>query len=180
MSNHLQSIEINLSISQKSDLSIGKIQAKNLSFWRSIHWSISITTKGCKLATELKIMNCQVQTLVTNLQSYLKKFVVGFAILTVVWQGVVLGIDPAIASPLLATSASSISKQVNGTAEQMKGEAMNSIGKAQSAMEDKANEAKMKVKDNLTEAKIKIEGNNARIENAADKATEKVKNFFGK
>ncbi len=47
-------------------------------------------------------------------------------------------------------------------------------------MEDKASDAKMKVKDNLTEAKIKIGGNNARVENAADKATEKVKNFFGK
>jgi uncharacterized protein YjbJ (UPF0337 family) len=125
-------------------------------------------------------MNFQVRTLVTNLQGYFKKFVVGFAILTLVWQGVILGIDPAIASPLFATSASSMSKQVTGTAEQMKGAATKSIGKAQSTIEDKASEAKMKVKDNLTEAKIKIESNNARVENAADKATTKVKNFFGK
>jgi uncharacterized protein YjbJ (UPF0337 family) len=125
-------------------------------------------------------MNFQVQALVTNLQGHFKKFVVGFAILTLVWQSAILGVDPAIASPLFATSASSMSKQVTGTAEQMKGGATKSIGKAQSAMEDKASDAKMKVKDNLTEAKIKIEGNNARVENAADKASEKVKNFFGK
>jgi uncharacterized protein YjbJ (UPF0337 family) len=125
-------------------------------------------------------MNFQIQALVTNLQGYLKKFVVGFAILTLVWQSAILGVDPAIASPLFATSANSMSKQVTGTAEQMKGGATKSIGKAQSTMEDKASDAKMKVKDDLTEAKIKIEGNNARVENTADKTTEKVKNFFGK
>jgi hypothetical protein len=47
-------------------------------------------------------------------------------------------------------------------------------------MEDKANSAKMKVKDDLTETKIKINSNNARVENAADKATNRIKNFFGK
>jgi hypothetical protein len=125
-------------------------------------------------------MNFNLQTLTKNFQTYLKRFAIGFAILTLVWQGAILGVDPATASPLIATSASSISKQVTGTAEEIKGAATKSIGKAQSAMEDKASEAKMKVKDNLTEAKIKIDGNNARVGNAADKATEKVKNFFGK
>jgi hypothetical protein len=125
-------------------------------------------------------VNFPTRAFVTNLQSYLKKFVLGFAILTLVWQSAILGIDSAMASPLFATSANSMSKQVTGTAEQMKGSATKSIGKAQSAMEDKASEAKMKVKDNLTEAKIKIESNNARIENTAGKATEKAKNFFGK
>jgi uncharacterized protein YjbJ (UPF0337 family) len=125
-------------------------------------------------------MNFQFQALVNNLQGHFKKFVVGFAILTLVWQSAILGVDPAIASPLFATSASSMSKQATGTAEQMKGAATKSIGKAQSTMEDKASDAKMKVKDDLTETKIKIEANNARVGNTADKATEKVKNFFGK
>jgi uncharacterized protein YjbJ (UPF0337 family) len=125
-------------------------------------------------------MKFNLQILVANFQSYVKKFAIGFALLTLVWQGAILGVNPAVASPLFATSASSISKQVTGKVEEMKGSATKSIGKAQSAMEDNASDAKMKVKDNLTEAKIKIEGNNARIENAADKATEKVKNFFGK
>jgi uncharacterized protein YjbJ (UPF0337 family) len=125
-------------------------------------------------------MNFQVKALVTNLHSYLKKIAVGFVVLTLVWQSAILGVDSAIASPLFATSADSISKQVTGTAEQMKGAATKSIGNTQSVMEDKASEAKMNVKDNLTEAKIKLEGNNTRVENAADKATTKVKNFFGK
>jgi hypothetical protein len=125
-------------------------------------------------------MKFNLQTLASNFQTYIKRFAIGFAILTLVWQGAILGVDPATASPLIATSASSLSKQMTGTAEQIKGAATKSIGKAQSAMEYKASDAKMKVKDNMTEAKIKIEGNNARVENAADKATEKVKNFFGK
>ncbi len=161
-------------------MSQDKIPTKNLSFCRFADCSISITTKERKLVKEFNIMNFSIQALVTNLQSYFKKFVVGLAILTLVWQGVILGVDHAIASPLVATSASSMSKQITGTAEQMKGAATKSIGKAQSGLEDKTSEAKMKVKDNLTEAKIKIEGNNARVENAADKATEKIKNFFGK
>jgi uncharacterized protein YjbJ (UPF0337 family) len=125
-------------------------------------------------------MNFHFQSLFNNFQGYLKKFAIGLAILTLVWQSAILGVDPAIASPLFATSANSMSKQMTGTAEQMKGTATKSIGKAQSGMEDKASQAKMKVKDDLTEAKIKIKGNNARAENAADKATTKVKNFFGK
>jgi hypothetical protein len=125
-------------------------------------------------------MKFNLQALTKIFQTYIKRFAIGFAILTLVLQSAILGVDPVTAAPLLATSASSLSKQVTGTAEEMKGAATKSIGKAQSAMEDKASAAKMKVKDNLTEAKIKIEGNNARAENAADKATEKIKNFFGK
>ena len=125
-------------------------------------------------------MKFNLPTLANNFQHYLKKFVVGFAILTLIWQGAILGVNPATASPLVATSASSLSKQVTGKVAEMKGSATKSIGKAQSAMEDKASDAKMKVKDNLTEAKIKIESDATRAGNTADKATEKVKNFFGK
>jgi uncharacterized protein YjbJ (UPF0337 family) len=125
-------------------------------------------------------MKFNIQIVVANLQGYLKKIVVGFSILTIVLQGVVLGVDPAIASPLFATSVDSISKQVTGKVEQMKGSAIDTVGRVQSAIEDKASDAKMKVKDSLTETRVKIDSNNARVENSADKATEKVKNFFGK
>ncbi len=125
-------------------------------------------------------MKFNIQTVVANFQSYLKKIVVGFSIITIVLQVVILGADPAIASPLFATSADSISKQVTGKVEQMKGSAIDTVGKVQSAIEDKTSDAKMKVKDSLTETRVKVDSNNARIENSADKATEKVKNFFGK
>ena len=124
-------------------------------------------------------MKINTKTFVSNLQHHLTKFIGGLLILALVWQGVVFDPEPATASPLFATSAASISKQVTGKVEEMKGSATKSIGKAQSAIEDKASGAKMKVKDDLTESKIKIKGDAARVGNTADKATEKVKNFFG-
>ncbi len=119
------------------------------------------------------------ENLVANLQSYFTKIIGGLFILTLVWQGITFGIDPAIASPLFATSTNSISKQVTGKAEEVKGSATKSIGKMQSKMEDKVSDVKMKAKDNLTDAKIKVNSNNARVGNTAAKATDKVKNFFG-
>jgi hypothetical protein len=47
-------------------------------------------------------------------------------------------------------------------------------------MEDKAGSVRSKVKDDLTEAKIAVESGGARVENAADKAGDTVKGFFGK
>ncbi len=124
-------------------------------------------------------MKFNTQTLVANLQQYWTKLISGLLILTLVWQGAILGVDPATASTLIATSADSISKQVSGKAEQIKGAATNSMGKVQSAIEDKVSDGKMKAKDDLTETKNVVNNNAARAENAAEKATEKVKNFFG-
>ena len=126
-------------------------------------------------------MKFNTENLAATTWQYLTKSIVGLLMLAMVWHGVILGVDAAtISSPLLATSADSISKQVTGKAEEMKGAATKAIGKAQSAMEDKAGAAKMKVKDDLTETKIAVDANAARVENTAEKATEKVKNFFGK
>jgi uncharacterized protein YjbJ (UPF0337 family) len=118
--------------------------------------------------------------IVANFCKYLTKLVSGILLLALVWQGVILGIDSTMASPLLAISADSISKQVTGKAEEMKGSATKSIGKAQSSMENNKGAAKMKVKDDLTETKIAVDNNAARAENAVEKAGEAVKDFFGK
>ena len=125
-------------------------------------------------------MKFNTQTLVTNLQQYWTKLIGGLLILTLVWQGAILGINPATASTLLATSGDSISKQVSGKAEEIKGAATNSMGKAQSEIEDRVSDGKMKAKNNLAETKNVINNNADRAENAAEKVTEQVKNFFGK
>jgi ABC-type multidrug transport system fused ATPase/permease subunit len=122
-------------------------------------------------------MKFNLKTIVSNLQHHVLTFVSALLMATVIWQGTA---NIAIASPLLATSANSISKQVTGKAEEIKGNAKQSIGKAQSAMEDKNRDMKMKVKDDLNEAKIAVEGGAARVKNSADKATTTVKDFFGK
>jgi uncharacterized protein YjbJ (UPF0337 family) len=125
-------------------------------------------------------MKISTQVLVSNVQRYLKKIVIGVAMLVLAWQSTALAGDMSIAAPLLATSTDSMSKQVTGKVDEVKGKAKQAIGKAQSGMEDKAGSVKGKVKDGMTEAKIAVDDNNARIENAADKAGDKVKGFFGK
>ncbi len=125
-------------------------------------------------------MKVNTQTIIANLQQQLAKFFSGLLLLALLWQGAILDIDSAMASPLLATSTDSISKQVTGKAGEMKGSATRSIGKAQSAMENKQGAVKMKIKDDLTEAKIGVDNNAARAGNAMDKAGTAVKDFFGR
>jgi uncharacterized protein YjbJ (UPF0337 family) len=125
-------------------------------------------------------MKINAPALASNFQRHLKRVVVGLVALILVWQNTVISGDMAIASPLLAVSADSMSKQVTGKVDEVKGKAKQAIGKAQSGMEDKAESVKSKVKDDLTEAKIAVDSNNARIGNAADKAGDQVKGFFGK
>jgi len=91
-------------------------------------------------------MKINTKTFVSNLQHHLTKFIGGLLILALVWQGVVFRPEPATASPLFATSAASISKQVTGKAEEVKGSAKEGIGKAQSAMEDQTRSVKMRLK----------------------------------
>jgi hypothetical protein len=122
-------------------------------------------------------MKFNLKTIVSNLQHHIVAFASILLITTMIWQSIG---SIAIAAPLLATSTNSISKQVTGKAEEIKGNAKQSIGKAQSAMEDKNRDMKMKVKDDLNEAKIAVDGGAARVKNSADKATTTVKDFFGK
>jgi hypothetical protein len=122
-------------------------------------------------------MKFNLKTIVSNIQHHIVALASTLLIIAMIWQSIG---NMAIASPLLATSTSSISKQVTGKAEEMKGNAKQSIGKAQSAMENKNRDMKMKVKDDLNEAKIAVDGGAARVKNNADKATTTVKDFFGK
>jgi uncharacterized protein YjbJ (UPF0337 family) len=122
-------------------------------------------------------MRFNLKTIVSDLQHHIVAFASTLLITAMIWQSIG---SIAIASPLLATSTSSISKQVTGKTEEIKGNAKQSIGKAQSVMEDKNRDMKMKVKDDLNEAKIAVDGGAARVKNGADKATTTVKDFFGK
>ncbi len=122
-------------------------------------------------------MRFNLKTIVSDLQHHIVAFASTLLITAMIWQSIG---SIAIASPSLATSTSSISKQVTGKTEEIKGNAKQSIGKAQSVMEDKNRDMKMKVKDDLNEAKIAVDGGAARVKNSADKATTTVKDFFGK
>jgi flagellar basal body-associated protein FliL len=123
-------------------------------------------------------MKSTIQTIISFTKPF-TKFMGVLLVLTIVWQSVLLGGTEAITVPLVGTSTSSLSKEMSGKADEMKGNAKQKIGKMQSAMEDKKGEVKRKVKDDLTDAKIAIDGNNAKAKNAIDKAADSVKSFFG-
>ena len=125
-------------------------------------------------------MKFDIHNLVATLQHQLTKFIGGLLILTLVWQNATIGVNVAIASPLLATSADSMSKQMTGTAEQIKGSTTRAIGNTQSKIEDKASDVKLTAKDSMDDTKNAVAKAADRVENAAEQATEKVKNFFGK
>jgi uncharacterized protein YjbJ (UPF0337 family) len=122
-------------------------------------------------------MRFNLKTIASNFHHHIVAFASTLLITAIIWQSIG---TIAIASPFLATSANSISKQVTGKAEEIKGDAKQSIGKAQSAMEDKNRDIKMKVKDDLNEAKIAVDGGAARVKNSGDKAITTIKDFFGK
>ena len=125
-------------------------------------------------------MKFNIDRLIAASRRQFTKLTIGMSILALVWQSTFLGVNLVNASPLVATSMDSMSKQVSGKAEEMTGSAKQSIGKVQSAIEDKSAAAKMKAKNDLTETKIAVDASNSRVENAAEKVTERVKNFFGK
>ena len=125
-------------------------------------------------------MKFDIHNLAATLQHQLTKFIGGLLILTLVWQNATIGVNVAIASPLLATSADSMSKQMTGTAEQIKGSTTRAIGNTQSKIEDKASDVKLSAKDSMDDTKNAVAKAADRVENAAEQATEKVKNFFGK
>jgi uncharacterized protein YjbJ (UPF0337 family) len=121
-------------------------------------------------------------SVLTRLQGYLKGMFAALLMLVLAWQSPVLtgntAIASPIASPLVAVSVDSMSKQVNGKADEVKGKAKQSIGKIQSGMEEKGGAVRSKVKDDVTNTKIAVDSNNARVNNAADKTADKVKGFF--
>jgi uncharacterized protein YjbJ (UPF0337 family) len=123
-----------------------------------------------------------------RIQQQFTQFLSKLLFLTVIWAGFTFGGNPALAQPLdlkvvapiLATSASSMSKQISGKADQMKGSAKQAVGKAQSAIEDNNKAIKTKVKDDLTEAKVVVDSSATRAKNGIDKTIDSAKGFFGK
>lgn len=103
----------------------------------------------------------------------------------VIWQGLIVGANASVLmdqnamAPLVATSADSISKQVSGKADQVKGAAKDSMGRVQSKMENNGGAVKRKVKNDVNETKIAADSTAARVENSAENAVDAVKDFFG-
>jgi uncharacterized protein YjbJ (UPF0337 family) len=125
-------------------------------------------------------MKFQLDRLVATLAHQFTKLISGLLVLTIVWQSVFLGVNIANASPVLATSTDSMSKQVSGTADEMGGSAKKAVGRTQSELEDRGDSATAALKDNADKAKDAINTGADKVENAAEKVADRVKGFFGK
>jgi uncharacterized protein YjbJ (UPF0337 family) len=133
-----------------------------------------------KPTDEFNAMNFKLDLLVSNIQQQLTKIIGGLLLLTMVWQGVILGVDVAIAAPLLGTSNDRVSEQVADKAAQIKDTVKEEIDKAQTPIQDRPGEVKDKVNHGLNYTQEPADRNQDRAENNADNIAEKVKNFFGK
>ena len=113
----------------------------------------------------------------------------------IIWQSMALGATASGfptqngSAPLVAASVDSMTKQVSGKvdrikgaaeesmgrATQMKGAAKDSMGKMQSKMEDKRGD----VKRNMRETKTAVGNAADKVEDSAENAVDAVKEFFG-
>jgi uncharacterized protein YjbJ (UPF0337 family) len=118
-------------------------------------------------------MKFQLDRLVATLEYQFTKLVGGVLVLAIVWQSVFLGVNIANASPIVATSVDSMSKQVSGTADEMRGSAKKAVGKTQSELEDQQRSATATLKENTDKAKDAID-------TGAEQVADRVKGFFGR
>ncbi|WP_041548337.1 hypothetical protein [Chamaesiphon minutus] len=133
-----------------------------------------------KPTDEFNAMNFKLDRLVSNIQQQLTKLIGGLLLLTMVWQGVILGVDVAVAAPAIGTNSDRVSEQVADKAAQIKNSIEEEIGKAQTPIQDRPGEVKNKVNNGLNYTEQPTDRNQDRAENNADNIAQKVKNFFGK
>lgn len=102
-----------------------------------------------------------------NLRHRFGQAIGGLLLMLTLWQGIALGVDVAIAAPLVATN-STIAKQVDRKIDEAK-------DRVQSAMKD----GKKSTEQNMDKAKNSIDKNAKKVSNSMEDSSKKAKNFFG-
>jgi hypothetical protein len=105
--------------------------------------------------------------ILANLRHRFGQAIGGLLLMLTLWQGIALGVDVAIAAPLVATN-SSIAKQVDNKIDEAK-------DRAQSAMKD----GKKSAEKNMDKAKSSIDKNAKKVGDSMKDSGKKAKNFFG-
>jgi hypothetical protein len=105
--------------------------------------------------------------ILANLRHRFGQAIGGLLLMLTLLQGIALGVDVAIAAPLVATN-SSIAKQVDNKIDQAK-------ARAQSAMKD----GKKSADKNMDQAKSAIDKNTKKVSASMKDSGKKTKNFFG-
>ena len=105
--------------------------------------------------------------ILANLRHRFGQAIGGLLLMLTLWQGIALGVDVAIASPLVATN-STIAKQVDNKIDEVK-------DRAQSDLKD----GKKSAEKNIDKAKDSIEKNAKKVGSSMKDSGKKAKNFFG-
>jgi hypothetical protein len=105
--------------------------------------------------------------ILANLRHRFGQAIGGLLLMLTLWQGIALGVDVAIAAPLVATN-STIAKQLDNKIDEVKDQ-------AQTAMKDGKNSADK----NMDKAKTAIDKNADKVGNSIKDSGKKAKNFFG-
>jgi gas vesicle protein len=129
-------------------------------------------------------------TLISTIKRYFAKTISGLLLLGIIWQGIALGVDTAIAAPLLATSNSDMVEQVTDKADRVKGQmqsavqdakksADKSMNKSKDAIDKNAKKVEKSAAKSMNKAKDAINKKAKKVEKSAKNTTKKAKNFFG-
>ena len=102
-----------------------------------------------------------------NLKHRFGQAIGGLLLMLTLWQGIALGVDVAIAAPLMATNSTMV-KQVDNKIDEVK-------DKAQSAMKD----GKKSAEKNMDKAKSAIDKNTKKVASSMKDSGKKAKNFLG-
>jgi sensor c-di-GMP phosphodiesterase-like protein len=106
-------------------------------------------------------------SIIASMQRRFSQAIGGLLIMVTLWQGIALGVDVAIAAPLVANN-SSMANRVDTKIDEAK-------DRSRSAMKD-INKSTDK---NMSKAKNAMDKNAKKVENSIKDSTKKAKNFLG-
>jgi hypothetical protein len=137
-------------------------------------------TKKMKPTDAFNTMKFNIDNLVDRIWQQIPKIIGGLLVVTMVWHGIAIGGNLALAAPPIATSTDRVSAQVASKADQIKQAAKDEIDYAKTPIQDRPGEVKGKVNDGMNYTPAPADGNRVRTEDNADNFADKVKSFFGK
>jgi hypothetical protein len=106
-------------------------------------------------------------SIIASMQRRFSQVIGGLLIMVTLWQGISLGVDVAIAAPLVANT-SSMTDRADRKIDEVK-------DRSRSAMKD----ATKSTEKNMDKAKNAMDKNAKKVENSLKDSSKKAKNFLG-
>jgi ribosome recycling factor len=121
-------------------------------------------------------MKPKLSTILSNLKNYLGRALCGLVVMLSIWQGISIGIDPAIAAPSIDLKVpESMGNQKEIVIKKLEQREAKAEKRVETAMKD----GNKSMKKSLDKAKDAMENTAEKVEKSAKDNTKKAKNFFG-